>query len=86
MVTTTLDVTLACDIMMDWKVRFGFWVCMVIPNLYSSFIQFKLHTHIVTSIIEMLVPVRSEHVRALYLAQLKDKFYIVYASKCVSIG
>lgn len=59
---------------------------MVIPNLYSSFIQFKSHTHIVTSVIEMLVPVRSEHVCALYLAQLKDKFYIVYASKCVSIG
>lgn len=59
---------------------------MVIPNLYSSFIQFKLHTYIVTSVIEMLVPVRSEHVRAIYLAQLKDKFYIVYASKCVSIG
>jgi len=59
---------------------------MVIPNLYSSFIQFKSHMHIVTSVTEMLVPVQSGHVGALYLAQLKDKFYIVYASKCVSIG
>jgi len=25
-----------------------------------------LHTHILTSVIEMLVPVRSEHVRALF--------------------
>ena len=59
---------------------------MVIPNLYSSFIQFKLYTHIVTSVIEMLVPVRGEHVRGFYLGQLKDKFYIVYTSKCVAIG
>jgi hypothetical protein len=48
---------------------------MVIPNLYSSFIQFKLHTHIVTSMIEMLVPVRSEHVRALYFS-LKASFIL----------
>ena len=59
---------------------------MVILNLYSSFIQFKLHRHIVTLVIEMLVPVWSEHVRALYLVEPKDKFYIVYASKCVAIG
>ena len=84
--TTTLDVTLACDIMMDLEGSIRILVCMVIPNLYSSFIQFKLHTHIVTSVTEMLVTVRSEHMRALYLAQLKDKFYIVYAAKCVSIG
>jgi len=59
---------------------------MVIPNLYSSFIQFKLHTHIVTLVIEMLVSVRSEHVCALYLVEPKDKFYIPNASKYVSIG
>jgi len=60
-------------------------MCMVIPNLYSSFIQFKLYTHIVTLVIEMLVPY-GVSMCAGYLGQLKGKFYIVYTSKCVAIG
>lgn len=55
---------------------------MVIPNLYSSFIQFKLYTHIVTSVIEMLVPVRGEHVRGLFRSAKRQVLYCLYIKMC----
>lgn len=50
---------------------------MVIPNLYYSFIQFKSHTHIVMSVIGMLVPVRAEHALCLSLFSLLKTSFIL---------
>jgi hypothetical protein len=53
-VAATLDVILTCDIMMDLEGSIRIlrvWLFLI----YTRFIQFKSHAHVVTSVIEMSV-------------------------------